>query len=38
MLSLTMNKEKMFKIVKELNFDNNQIVFNENNFGVYLFI
>jgi hypothetical protein len=37
MLSLTMNKENMFKIVKELDFDINQTVFKENNFDVYLF-
>lgn len=37
MLSMTMNKENMFKIIKELNFDNNQTVFKEANFSVYLF-
>jgi len=34
--SIAMNKESMFKIVRELDFDKNRIVFNEDNFDVYL--
>ena len=37
MLSVTMIKEKMFKIVKELPFDNNRVVFKEDSYNVYLF-
>ena len=32
-----MNRENVFRIVKELDFDTNQIVFKELNFEVYLF-